>query len=104
MMPIIMNTPGITQDDKQNHFLMDEELDAVLPSAGYAIVTPPPGYAPMVALRRLMATPITEVDGFQIQESSDAAAMAAAVGLAPELHRDPRCRQPSLLLRLSRRT
>ena len=85
MTPIIMNAPGIMQDDKQNRFLTDEELDAVLPSAGYAIVTPPPGYAPMVAPRRLMATPITEVGGFQIQESSDAAAMAAAAGLAPEL-------------------
>ena len=85
MMPIIMNAPGIMQDDKQNRYLTDDELDAVLPSAGYAIVTPPPGYAPMVAPRRLMATPITEVGGFQIQESSDAAAMAAAAGLAPEL-------------------
>lgn len=85
MTPIIMNAPGIMQDDKQNRFLTDEELDAVLPSAGYAIVTPPPGYAPMVAPRRLMATPITEVGGFQIQESSDAAALAAAAGLAPEL-------------------
>jgi len=85
MTPIIMNAPGIMQDDKQNRYLTDEELDALLPSAGYAIVTPPPGYAPMVAPRRLMATPITEVGGFQIQESSDAAAMAAAAGLAPEL-------------------
>ena len=85
MTPIIMNAPGIMQDDKQNRYLTDEELDAVLPSAGYAIVTPPPGYAPMVAPRRLMATPITEVGGFQIQESSEAAAMAAAAGLAPEL-------------------
>ena len=85
MTPIIMNAPGIMQDDKQNRYLTDEELDAVLPSVGYAIVTPPPGYAPMVAPRRLMATPITEVGGFQIQESSDAAAMAAAAGLAPEL-------------------
>jgi hypothetical protein len=30
-------------------------------------------------------TPITEVGGFQTQESSDAAATAAAVGLTPEL-------------------
>lgn len=56
MTPIIMNAPGIMQDDKQNRFLTDEELDAVLPSTGYAIVTPPPGYAPMVAPRRLMAS------------------------------------------------
>src|SRR5271156_5705453 len=35
--------------------------------------------------RKLLPTPITEVGGFQIQESSDAASMAAAAGLAPEL-------------------
>ena len=85
MMPIIMNAPGIMQDDKHNRYLTDEELDAVLPATGYAIVTPPPGYAPMMAPRKFMATPITEVGGFQIQESSDAAAAAAAAGLAPEL-------------------
>ena len=39
----------------------------------------------MTAPRRLMATPITEVGGFQIQESLDAAAMAEAAGLAPKL-------------------
>ncbi|KAI0060520.1 hypothetical protein BV25DRAFT_1917618 [Artomyces pyxidatus] len=65
--------------------LIDEELDAVLPSQGYSIVTPPPGYAPLIAPRKLMVTPISEVRGFQIQDSSDAAAAAAAGGLAPEL-------------------
>lgn len=41
----------------------------------------------MVAPSEFMATPITEVGGFQIQESSDAAAAAAAAAasLAPEL-------------------
>ncbi|KAG5651071.1 Splicing factor 3B subunit 1 [Sphagnurus paluster] len=85
MVPIIMNAPGFMQEDKHNRYLTDEELDAVLPTSGYSIVTPPPGYAPLVAPRKLMATPITEVGGFQIQESSDAAAAAAAAGLAPEL-------------------
>ena len=85
LIPIIMNTPGLHQDDKHNRYLTDEELDAVLPPTGYAIVTPPPGFAPSVAPRKLMATPITEVGGFQIQESSDAASIAAAAGLAPEL-------------------
>jgi splicing factor 3B subunit 1 len=85
MVPIIMNAPGFMQEDKHNRYLTDEELDAVLPATGYAIVTPPPGYAPMVAPRKLMATPISEPGGFQIQESSDAAAIAAAAGLAPEL-------------------
>ena len=85
LIPIIMNTPGLHQDDKHNRYLTDEELDAVLPPTGYAIVTAPPGFAPSVAPRKLMATPITEVGGFQIQESSDAGAIAAAAGLAPEL-------------------
>ena len=85
MTQIIMNAPGFMQEDKHNRYLSDEELDAVLPATGYAIVTPPPGYAPMIAPRKMMATPITEVGGFQIQESSDAAAAAAAAGLAPDL-------------------
>ena len=60
---------------------MTKCMDAVLPSTGYAIVTPP-GFAPSVVPRKPMATPITEVVGFQIQGSPDA---AAAAGLAPEL-------------------
>ncbi|KAG9309482.1 small nuclear ribonucleoprotein [Chiua virens] len=63
-----MNAPGIMHEDKHNRYLADEELDAILPATGYVIVTPPPGYAPMVAPRKLMATPVTE-----------------AAGLAPEL-------------------
>ncbi|KAL4268890.1 SF3B1 family protein [Pleurotus pulmonarius] len=85
MQQIIMNAPGLLQEDKHNRYLSDEELDAVLPSTGYSIVTPPPGYAPLVAPRKFLPTPVTEVGGFQIQESSDAAAIAAAAGLAPEL-------------------
>ncbi|KAJ7281768.1 armadillo-type protein [Mycena rebaudengoi] len=67
MTPIIMNAPGFMQEDKHNRYLTDEELDAVLPASGYAIVTPPPGYAPSVA------PPQTQ------------AAIAAAAGLAPDL-------------------
>ncbi|KAE9400027.1 ARM repeat-containing protein [Gymnopus androsaceus JB14] len=85
MVPIIMNAPGISQDDKHNRYMTDEELDAILPATGYVIVTPPPGYAPMVQPRKLQAPTVTEVGGFHIQESSDAAAVAAAAGLAPEL-------------------
>lgn len=84
MTPIIMNAPGFMQEDKHNRYLTDEELDAILPATGYAIVTPPPGYAPLVRPPKF-ATPVTEIGGFQIQEGSDAAAMAAAAGLAPEL-------------------
>nr|GAT46774.1 predicted protein [Mycena chlorophos] len=82
---IIMNAPGIMQDDKHNRYLTDEELDIILPATGYVIVTPPAGYAPTIAPRRLMATPIGDPGGFQIREGSDAAAIAAAAGLAPEL-------------------
>jgi len=85
MVPIIMNAPGIMMEDKHNRYLSDEELDAVLPATGYIIVSPPPGYAPLIAPRKLMATPITDAGGFHIQEGSDAAAAAAAAGLAPEL-------------------
>ncbi|PFH51894.1 hypothetical protein AMATHDRAFT_190483 [Amanita thiersii Skay4041] len=80
--PIIMNAPGFMHEDKHNRYLTDEELDAILPATGYAIVVPPPGYAPMIAPRKMMATPITEVGGFHIQDGSDA---AAAAGLTPDL-------------------
>ncbi|KAF7312642.1 ARM repeat-containing protein [Mycena indigotica] len=82
---IIMNAPGVMQDDKHNRYLTDEELNIILPATGYVIVTPPAGYAPTIAPRRSMATPIGHPGGFQIKEGSDAAAIAAAAGLAPEL-------------------
>lgn len=85
MAAIIMNAPGYMHEDKHNRYLTDEELDAILPTSGYAIVTPPPGYAPLVRPPQLNAAPSTDLGGFQIQESSDAAAAAAAAGLAPEL-------------------
>ncbi|CAK5267607.1 unnamed protein product [Mycena citricolor] len=85
MVPIIMNAPGIMQDDKHNRYMTDEELDSLLPATGYLLVTPPAGYAPTIAPRRLMATPIGDQSGFHMQEGSDAAAAAAAAGLAPEL-------------------
>jgi splicing factor 3B subunit 1 len=74
-----------TDVDKHNRYLTDAELDLLLPSTGYVIVPPPPGYAPASA-RKFMAgaTPHTST-GFHIQEESDAAALAAAAGLAPEL-------------------
>ena len=39
MTPIITNAPGFMQEDTHNRYLSGEELDAVLPSAGYSIVT-----------------------------------------------------------------
>ncbi len=81
MVPIIMNAPGIMMEDKHNRYLSDEELDAVLPATGYAIVAPPPGYAPLIAPRKLMATPITDAGGFHIQDGSDAARAALLASL-----------------------
>lgn len=40
IMSIIVNTPGIMQDDKNNRYMTNEEFDAVLSATGYAIVTP----------------------------------------------------------------
>ena len=39
MTPISTNAPGFMQEDKHNHYLSDEELDAILPSSGYSIFT-----------------------------------------------------------------
>ena len=80
-----MNAPGFMQDDKHNRYLTDEELDVLLPTSGYTVVALPPGYAPALAPRKLQATPVTTIGGFEIKEGSDAAALAAAAGLAPEL-------------------
>ena len=61
MVPIIMNAPGFMQDDKHNRYLTDEELDALIPTSGYVIVAPPPGYAPAPAPRKLQATPVATI-------------------------------------------
>lgn len=84
MAQIIMNAPSFMSEEKHNRYLTDEELNAILPSTGYVIVTPPPGYAQMRAPPQLTGI-APELSGFHIQESSDAAAAAAAAGLAPEL-------------------
>lgn len=77
---------GNADVDKHNRYLTDEELDAVLPSTGYVIVTPPEGYVSAQPARRLAAATLTPMQtGFHMQEDSDAAAAAAAAGLAPEL-------------------
>ena len=85
MEKILMNVPGVMQEDKHNRYLTDEELDAILPPTGYVIVTPPPGYAPLRAPPKFMTGTAPELAGFHIQDGSDAAAAAAAAGLAPEL-------------------
>jgi len=70
--------------DKRNRPLSDEELDAQLPSEGYEIVTPPAGYAPIrTPARKLMQTPANTSGGFTMQE--DSAGLGGSMSLAPEL-------------------
>ncbi|KAH9826225.1 Splicing factor 3B subunit 1 [Teratosphaeria destructans] len=61
----------------RNAPLSDEELDAMLPSEGYRILDPPPGYEPLRAPARRVAPSATPVpDGsFMNQQSVDARAM-----------------------------
>ncbi|RKP05409.1 armadillo-type protein [Thamnocephalis sphaerospora] len=71
-------TPEVAQQmrwerelDERNRPLTDEELDAMLPSAGYKILEPPTGYVPIrTPARKLMATPtpMGDMGGFQMLE------------------------------------
>lgn len=61
----------------RNAPLSDEELDEMLPSEGYKILEPPPGYAPIrTPARKLMSTPApmnsTGIGGFMMQEPENA--------------------------------
>ncbi len=71
--------------DKHNRYLSDEELDAVLPPSGYAVVQPPDGYVASQPVRRISASTIPMHTGFHMQEDSDAANAAASAGLTAEL-------------------
>lgn len=76
--------PGgeLSELDKRNRPLSDEELNAQLPSEGYEIVTPPAGYAPIrTPARKLMQTPVGS-NGFTMQEDGTG---ASSMGLMPEL-------------------
>ncbi|OQE23041.1 hypothetical protein PENSTE_c009G05993 [Penicillium steckii] len=59
----------------------DEELDIMLPSEGYQILEPPPGYAPIrTQARKMMATPApiagaAGVGGFMMQEPESVRSM-----------------------------
>lgn len=54
----------------------DEELDMMLPSEGYKVLDPPPGYAPVrQVVRKVMATPMASnslAGGFMMQETDNA--------------------------------
>jgi splicing factor 3B subunit 1 len=75
--------PGVptafgTDISGRNAPLSDEELDLMLPSEGYKILDPPPGYEPIrTAARKLMATPApmpsaSGLGGFMMQEPENA--------------------------------
>ena len=70
-----------TDISSRNAPLSDEELDLMLPSEGYKILEPPPGYAPVRApARRVMSTPLPEttstgVGGFMMQEPENPRSM-----------------------------
>ena len=75
----------MTEIDKRNRYLSDEELDGILPTDGFEIVAPPPGYEPIrTPARKLMGAPTPfGGGGFMMQDEGSGAATAA--GLAPEL-------------------
>ena len=78
MMPTTFGTDISTR----NAPLSDEELDMMLPSEGYKVLDPPPGYAPIrTPARKLMSTPApvassSGIGGFMMQEPESARAMA----------------------------
>ena len=70
-----------TDISSRNAPLSDGELDMMLPSEGYKILEPPPGYAPIrTPARKLMSTPApvasaSGIGGFMMQEPENARAM-----------------------------
>jgi len=66
-----------TDISMRNAPLSDEDLDMMLPSEGYKILDPPPGYAPIrTAAQRIMATPASSTfGGFMIQDPDSGRAL-----------------------------
>merc|ERR1712093_892996 len=75
--PVMPSAFG-TDISMRNAWLSDEELDMMLPSEGYKILEPPPGYAPIrTAAQKLMATPVSAggsagFGGFMMQDPDSA--------------------------------
>ncbi|KAI9679892.1 MAG: U2 snRNP component prp10 [Caeruleum heppii] len=75
--PVVPQAFG-TDISGRNAPLSDEELDLMLPSEGYKILDPPPGYAPIrTPARKLMSTPApiasaSGFGGFMMQEPENA--------------------------------
>ena len=78
--PVMPTTFG-TDVSSRNAPLSDEELDMMLPSEGYKILEPPPGYAPIRTIaQKLMATPapaggVSGFGGFMMQEPESGRAL-----------------------------
>ncbi|KAE8447590.1 hypothetical protein EG329_010561 [Mollisiaceae sp. DMI_Dod_QoI] len=77
----VMPTAFGTDISARNAPLSDEELDMMLPSEGYKILDPPPGYAPIrTAAQKLMATPApaggaSGFGGFMMQDPESGRAL-----------------------------
>lgn len=73
--------------DARNRPMSDEELDAVLPREGYAILAEPAGYAPIrTPARKLMATPAASAfSGFHFQEDVSVAGLGLTVPSGEDL-------------------
>lgn len=75
-----MPTTFGTDISMRNAPLSDEELDMMLPTEGYKILEPPPGYAPIRAIsQKLMATPVSTgasgFGGFMMQDPDSGRAL-----------------------------
>ncbi|KAJ9114405.1 hypothetical protein QFC20_001548 [Naganishia adeliensis] len=73
--------PGMVEDPR-TRYLTDEELDQLLPTEGYLIVTPPPGYNPVRTRKMVPASSVPEYGFMQQDDSASKAAVAAAGGYA----------------------
>ena len=79
--PVTIPSSFGTDISSRNAPLSDEELDLMLPSEGYKILDPPPGYAPIrTPARKLMSTPApaastSGIGGFMMQEPENARSM-----------------------------
>lgn len=73
--------------DPRNRPLTDEELDEILPTEGYEVVQPPPGYVPT---KRIFATGLPSATGgatpvFEMQPETPVGGAAGALPGAPDV-------------------
>ncbi|KAJ9125862.1 hypothetical protein QFC24_002646 [Naganishia onofrii] len=79
VLPSTLDAPGMVEDPR-TRYMTDEELDNLLPSEGYVIVSPPEGYNPVRAARKMVPASSVPEYGFMQQDNSAAAAAVAAAG------------------------